>query len=244
MLGVDPDLADAHATRGIAAMFFRWDWEQAEAELTRALALNDRCMTAHAYQSLFLFCRGRTLEGLDAARRAERLDPMSLLAMSCVAWGLLHSGDLEAAEAQLHRMLGVDPDFPDALMLLGRIAEARQNLDLAISYNRRWFPRAGMQEADVDALLAAHRDGGWPAYWRAYLALLESGGGAPCQTVSVFAAQIHATLGDQERALEALDRAFEVRAPMLAFARVDMQLATLRGHPRFEEMLKRLRLND
>ena len=244
-LELDPDLSEAHATRGVAAMFFKWDWDQAEVELTRALALNDRCMTAHAYQSLFLFCRGRTLEGLDAARRAERLDPMSLLAMSCVAWGQLHVGDLEAAEAQLHRMLGVDPEFPDALMLLGRIAEARKNLELANSYNRRWFPRAGLREADADQLLEAHREGGWPAYWRAYLTLLESGSGdgVPCQTVSVFAAQIHATLGDPERALDALERAFEVRAPMLAFARVDMHLATLRGHPRFEAMLKRLRLD-
>ena len=72
---------------------------------------------------------------------------MSLLAMSSVAWGLLHTGNIEGAEAQLHRMLGVDPGFPDALMLLSHIAEARQDVELAASYNRRWFPRMGLAEA-------------------------------------------------------------------------------------------------
>ena len=60
----------------------------------------------------------------------------------------------------------------------------------------------------------------------------------------VFAAELHAMLGDQDGALDALERAFDAHVPMLAFTKVDLHLATLRGHPRFESLLKRLRLSD
>jgi serine/threonine protein kinase/tetratricopeptide (TPR) repeat protein len=243
-LELDPDLAEAHATLGIAAMFFEWDWPEADRRLARAVALDDRCMTAHAYRSLYLACQGRMLDALEAGRRAERLDPMSLLAMSCVAWGLLHTGDVESAEAQLHRMLGVDPEFPDALMLLSHVAEARQDVELAAAYNRRWFPRMGLGEADAESLLAAHRESGWPGYWRRYLVVLDAGTGCGCNVTAVMAATIHAMLGEEDLALDALERAYEVHAPMLAFSKVDMHLATLRGHPRFEALLRRLRLSD
>jgi TolB-like protein/tetratricopeptide (TPR) repeat protein len=242
-LDLDPGLAESHATLGVAAMFFDWNWGEADRRLQHALALNARCMTAQAYRALFLNCQGQVLEGLDAARRAEHLDPMSLLAMSCVGWGLLHTGDVEGAEAQLHRMLGVDPSFPEALRLLAYLAEARQNIDLADGYNRRWFPRGGFTLSDADALLAAHREAGWSGYWRRYLDVLGQCDGPSCVNGAVFAAAIHAKLGEQAPALDALERAYEGRAPMLAFAKVDMQFATLRGHPRFESLLTRLRLS-
>ena len=72
--------------------------------------------------------------------------------------------------------------------------------------------------------------------------MLESGKGAGCNSETVVAAQIHAMLGEVEPALDALERAFDAHVPMLAFSKVDMHLATLRGHPRFESLLKRLRL--
>jgi serine/threonine protein kinase/tetratricopeptide (TPR) repeat protein len=243
-LELDPGLAEAHATLGVSAMFFQWDWAEADRRLLHALALNDRCMTAHAYRALYLSCQGRTLDALEAARRAERLDPMSLLAMSCVAYGLLHTGDVEGAEAQLHRMLGVDPEFRDALMLLSQVAEARHNAELAVSYDRRWFPKVGLTPADADALLLEYREAGWTGYWRRYVAALAQATSPEDGAAAVLAATIHAKLGEHERALDALDRAYDAHVPMLAFCKVDVHLAALRGHPRFESLLRRLRLTE
>ena len=58
----------------------------------------------------------------------------------------------------------------------------------------------------------------------------------------MLAAQILAVLGEPEAALDQLERAYEVHAPMLAFTGVDLRLATLRGHPRFHALLKRMGL--
>ena len=241
-IAIDPYLAEAHATLGVSAMFFRWDWEDAERRLTHALTLNDRCVTAHCYFALFLATQGRCTESLAASRRAERLDPMSLLAMSSVAWGLLHTGDIEAAEAQLHRMLGVDPEYPDALMILAHLAEGRHDAELATRYNRRWFPRMGLPAGDADAMFEAFGADGWPGYWRRYLDVLSANRDRACEGTRVFSASIHALLGDVDAALDDLEQAYEAHAPGLSFAKIDLHLAALRGHPRFEALLSKIGL--
>ncbi|MBL8142946.1 MAG: protein kinase [Acidobacteria bacterium] len=239
---LDPQLAEAHATLGIAAMFFDWNWVEAERRLTQAIALNDRSLTARVYYSLFLTCRGRLYEGLDAARQAERLDPMSLLAMSGVAWSLMHTGDIEATEAQVHRMMSVAPDFPDALAMLAHIAEGRRDVERALAYLRRWFPQVGIPESAVEALRRAHAAEGWTGYWRAYLGALDLQRGPGCIASSVYAAALHAMLGEPVAALDDLERARDARAPGLTFIGVDLRLGTLRGMPRFDALLAQLGL--
>ena len=236
-LQLDPLLAEAHASLGVAAMFFAWDWAEAERRITKALALDDRSVTAHVYHSLWLTCRGRVYDALEAARRAEHLDPMSLLAMSSVAWSLLHTGDIEGAEAHLHRMLAIAPEFPDALALLAHIAEGRRDIDQAIAYTRRWLPQVGLPAEAADQLRDAQATGGWPAYWRRYLDVLQGQQGQAGAASTVLAATLYTLLGEPEAALDQLEHARDAHAPMLAFVGADMRLSTLRGHPRFARLL-------
>jgi tetratricopeptide (TPR) repeat protein len=236
---LDPSLAEAHAVLGTEAMFFRWDWAAAERHLTRALELNDRSLTVMVYYSLFLACRGRGAQALEYARRAERIDPLSLPALSSVAWGLLHTGDIEGAEAQLHRMLGIEPEFPEALQILAQLAEARDDFVTAIAYHRRWFPAMGLGAAEADVMRDGFESGGREGYWRASLGVLARAD-ASCQATPVAAAAIHVKLGDADAAIAQLERALEMRVPMLAFVGVDVQFQALRGDPRFMAILARV----
>jgi TolB-like protein len=241
-LDLDPTLAEPHATLGVGAMFFEWDWTAAEAHLSRALALNPRCLTAQAYHALWLACRGQLQGSLEAARRAERLDPLSLLAMSSVAWGLLHTGDVEGAEAQLHCMLTVDAEFTEALGLLARLAEARRDLDAALRWGRRWFSAAGLRLEGLDAMAEAAAADGWRGYWHAFLDALREMPSQGCPGQAIISASIHAMLGDPDAALDELERAADARVPMLAFLAVDMRFIALHGHPRFTAILRRVGL--
>jgi TolB-like protein len=240
-LALDPKLAEAHAVLGVSAMFFRWDWASAERSLARAVELNERSLTSQVYYSLYLACRSRYRECYERARQAERIDPLSLLALSSVAWSLLHMGDIEGAEAQLHRMLGVEPGFPEALHILAHIAEGRGDFVKATDYHRRWFPSMGLHADDADHMRAAYEAGGPEAYWRASLRALERAD-ASCPATPVAAAAIHVRLGSTEAAIAQLERAAEMRLPMLAFLGVDLQFVTLRGNPRFDAILARIGL--
>jgi TolB-like protein len=241
-IDIDPTLAEPHATLGVGAMFFEWDWRSAEAHLARALHLNPRCLTAQAYHALFLACRGEMQASLAAARRAEHIDPLSLLAMSSVAWGLLHTGDIEGAEAQLHCMLTVDPEFAEALGLLTRLAEARRDLDAALSWGRRWFAALGLRAEDGDALSDGAAADGWSGYWRAYLEVMRNAPPQGCPGQGVITASAQMMLADADAALAQLEQAVEARVPMLAFLGVDMRFVALHGHPRFQAILQRVGL--
>ena len=142
-LQLDPRLAEAHAVLGMSAMFFEWDWAAADASRSGG-EFGERSLTAQVYRAPFPGVPGR-VRGLAREGGTGRTHRPAVAAgaVSSVAWGLLHTGDVEGAEAQLHRMLGVDPEFFEALTLLSHIAEARQDVELATAYNRRWFPRMG-----------------------------------------------------------------------------------------------------
>jgi hypothetical protein len=58
----------------------------------------------------------------------------------------------------------------------------------------------------------------------------------------VYAAALHAMLGEPDAALDDLERARDARAPGLTFIGVDMRLGTLRGTPRFDALLAQLGL--
>ncbi len=241
-LQLDPTLPEAHATLGVGAMFFEWDWTSALTHLSRALELNPRCLTAQAYHGLYLACRGEMLASLEAARRAERIDPLSLLAMSSVAWSLLHIGDLEGCEAQLHCMLTVDPEFGESLGLLTRLAEARRDLDAALAWGRRWFASVGLRPEDADAVAAGSARGGWDGYWRAYRDVLASTPPEGCPGQGVLLASVHMMVNEPEAALDELERAVAARTPMLAFIGNDLRFVTLRGEPRLQAILQRIGL--
>jgi serine/threonine-protein kinase len=242
-VALDPSLPEAHAVLGINALFFEWDLERADRSLTHAVSLNPRSLTAQVYLSLLRACQGRLAEQLEAARRAERIEPLSVLALTTVAYGLLYSGDIEAAEAQLHRLLSLEADFPEALQVLAAIAESRGDHETAIAYNRRWFPLVGVRAEDADALGEAYGEGGWPGYWRRYLELMVPACTA-CPTGTLGAAIASVRVGDVEGALDHLERAVDERLPMLVFVGVDLKFVVLRGHPRFQAILKRIGVGD
>lgn len=56
-------------------------------------------------------------------------------------------------------------------------------------------------------------------------------------------AAVHVALGENERALDALDRAHGLRDTRLVYLKDDVRWTALRGEPRFGQLLRRLRLD-
>jgi tetratricopeptide (TPR) repeat protein len=56
-------------------------------------------------------------------------------------------------------------------------------------------------------------------------------------------AAIYSGLGQNDKAIEFLERAYQERAPDIAyFIKADLRLDTLRSYPRFQDLLRRIRL--
>ena len=77
-LQIDERLAEAHASMGFINDSL-WQWAEAETEYKRALELNPNYATAHQWYFLHLLMVGRTEEAMAEIKRAQELDPLSVI---------------------------------------------------------------------------------------------------------------------------------------------------------------------
>jgi len=84
-LPLDASLGEAHASLAYALDLYGWDWDGAETEYKQAIQLNPGYATAHQWYSWHLFMVGRDDDALIELRRAESLDPLSLIINADIA---------------------------------------------------------------------------------------------------------------------------------------------------------------
>jgi TolB-like protein/DNA-binding SARP family transcriptional activator/Flp pilus assembly protein TadD len=240
-LELDPSLAAAHATLGYVALYYEWDWERAEDEFRRAIRLAPSYSTAHQWYANFLTARGRFQEAESAMLRAQELDPLSLIANAALGWVHYYAGDYDRSIAQCLRTLELDSRFGLAHLWMGQALERTGRLDEGIAAIERAVELddgSALSRAALARILALR---GSPDQARAILADLEPRTDT-AYVPSYEIARVHEALGDTERALDWLERAFHERAHSMVFLEVDPALAALRPHPRFRSLTARVGL--
>ncbi len=76
-LDIDRRLPEAYSSLATIETFFYWNWEKAEFNFRKALAINPNSAISHLFYSFFLSCRRRFEEALAEIRMALELDPIS-----------------------------------------------------------------------------------------------------------------------------------------------------------------------
>ncbi len=240
-IALDSSLAEPYATLGYVATFFEWDWEAGDAHLRRAIALNPGYATAHLWSGLRLCSLGRTPEAIAAVDRALELDPLSLIVLADKGIIYLLAREFDAAARWSRQALDVDERFPvahwglgGAFEGLGRHAEAEASIRRALEL----APGLVVYESALARVIAG--DGRTDEARRRVEALSAQAADRFIPNAPI--ASVYAALGDVERAIDALEKAHEQRENFLALIAVDWTLDPLRGHPRFRDLLARIRL--
>ncbi|HEX6333677.1 MAG TPA: adenylate/guanylate cyclase domain-containing protein [Flavisolibacter sp.] len=107
-LEIDHDLAEAHASMGLAH-YHGWQWAEAESELKRSIELNPRYASAYQWYSLWLEVMGRKNEAFIQMRRAQELEPLSPIIGANVARQYATSGNAAAGIAECEKLIEVNP---------------------------------------------------------------------------------------------------------------------------------------
>ncbi|MGH7446963.1 MAG: tetratricopeptide repeat protein, partial [Longimicrobiales bacterium] len=143
-LQIDSQLAEAYASLGYVALYYDWDWTAAERALDRAIELNPSYSIGHQWRANYLVARGRFDEAVTAMRRAQEVDPLSLIASAALGWVHYHRRDFDAAVQQCRRTIELNPNFEQAWLwgglaheAAGRYAEALQMLQKAAVLSQR-----------------------------------------------------------------------------------------------------------
>lgn len=240
-LAIDNSLAEAHASLGYSAMRFDWNWPEAEREFELAIASNSNYSNAHHWYGLYLAMRGRFGEAKEEMRKALTLDPLSLIITANLAWVHYFAREYDQAITVCQEALQLDSSFVSARIKLGWAYEGKQLYPEARAEFRKGMDYIG--EDPPLLLFLAHAYAGEGARSDA-IALIQqvTKPSSPHYLSSYHVAAVYAGLGDHERSLGWLKRAYEERSSWLPWLNVDPKFDGLRGEPQFVALLDSLGL--
>jgi len=132
-LELDPNLAEAHASLGLAYLQFKSNPVKAEAEFKEAIRLNPSYATARQWYSMALNVQMRLEEALEHGLKSIELDPMAHIMHVNVAMTLRGLGRHEEAREHYKRAIELEPDYESAYVDLANIDMALWNWSSAES---------------------------------------------------------------------------------------------------------------
>ena len=231
---LDDTLAESHASMGLAAHIYSWEWAKAEYHYKRAIKLNTNFATAHHWYAIFLAELGRGQEALAEIKQAQSLDPVSLIIGADAGMILYLGRDYDHALEQCRATLDMDPNYFRARMWLGCAYEQKAMYQEAIAeyetarslddspYVVEWLARAyALAGNDNEANLLSDE-----------LIALSSG----VYVDSYYLASVFAALGKKQEAIALLERACSERSCWLTRVGVDPIFETLRSTPGFNSV--------
>lgn len=239
-IALDETLAEGHTALAYVQTVYEWKWKEAEASYQRALALSPNYATAHQWHGNYLTAVGRHDEAVTEVRRALELDPLSLIVQSDLALTYYFKRDYQEAIKQCQQVIEMDRNFGQAYYYLYPSYLAQGNYDQAIAAYLNLGKLNGRSDADLTAFRQAYEASGWPGVMGRLLQELSARDNPAAVANSL--ALCYAEVGEKEKALDWLEKAYEARASGIMHLKVSPRLDSLRGETRFQELLRKIGL--
>jgi TolB-like protein/DNA-binding winged helix-turn-helix (wHTH) protein/lipopolysaccharide biosynthesis regulator YciM len=238
-ISLDNTLAEAHTAFALTRMAYDWNFAAAEEEFRRAIALNPNYPTAHHWYADCLILMGRQDEAIASIRRAQELDPLSLIIGRDAGRVFYFARRYDQAIEQCRKTLELDPNFYPAHVTLGDVYAQKKNYDEAIAEYNRAVSLSGGRSLMKASLSYTYAVSGRQEEARRLLdELIESFGERPPSAFDL--ATVFTGLGEKDRAFEWLEKAYGERAYRLIYILVDPAFDPIRSDARFENLVKRI----
>jgi TolB-like protein/Flp pilus assembly protein TadD len=235
-LEIDNSLAEAHASMG-HINYNAWKFETAEKEYLKAIELDSEYATAHHWYAMLLNCKGRYDQAINEILKARNLDPLSLVINRNVGVIYISARQYDNAIEALNKVIEIDPEFP----------HLQHNLARAYLYK-------GMYE---NALSAIQKNEDKFKVWRgiiyAQMGHLDKANQILDELIldskSIYIspfdlALLHFSLGSEEQGFSSLEKAYEIHDLRLEGIRCYPELDEFSSNPRFNDLLKKMGLEE
>lgn len=163
-LRLDPDLASALVSRGVAILWIKDQVVKAGQDLQRAVMLSPASAECQRHYGAWLKMMGRSEEAESHMREAVRLEPEIAFVRSGMADILIARGKLAEALPHLRLALALDPKYDAALERLWRVCRGLERYEDAIDARRRQLEARKATER-ADQLVADFRASGYQVAW-------------------------------------------------------------------------------
>jgi serine/threonine protein kinase/tetratricopeptide (TPR) repeat protein len=242
-LQLDPDLAEAHTPLAAVLWLHDWHWGEAQTEFKRSLELCPTYPTANHWYAEYVMTMGRHAEAIAKMKNGQDLDPLSLIINVAVGWALYFGRRYDEAIEQLQRTIELEPNYPVTYWILGLLFRKMGRYEPAIREGEKAVKLSGgsplMRAALAHTLAAAGRTKEAVQTLDVLTQLAKQKYVAP-----YFLAGIHVGLGENDRAIEYLEKSYEERSHWLIYLHIDPSMDGLRNNPRFQDLSQRVGLPE
>ena len=238
-LAIDPMLAEAHASLSFCLIWYDWDWAEGEKEAQRAIAINPNSAHGHFALAHVLSDLGRHDQAIAEIARAGELDPFFLLYGALEAMMLHHAGRNEEALAKLQKAIDLDPDFWVSHQELGKVYTDQRRYPEAIAELTKAKELSHGNSEAIASIGYVEAVAGDTAKAQAILDELKT---SPHYIPPASIALVYHGLGQEEEAILWLNKACDKRDVWVTLLKVDPRWKSLRSHPGFISILKRVGL--
>jgi TolB-like protein/DNA-binding winged helix-turn-helix (wHTH) protein/Tfp pilus assembly protein PilF len=236
-LQLDSSLSEAHTSLGYTLRAFDWDFDSAGKEFQRAIEINPSYATAHHWNAMNLGLLGRPKEALVEMRKAESLDPLSLIINADLAELLLLTHSYDESVRQSRKIIEMDPTFAFGHKQLGDAYLLKQMNKEAVEELQKAVRLSGGSPICTADLARAYVASGKTNEALKLLGDLKKNSNASL-TNAPHIAMIYASMGYHDEAMHWLETAYKERFNPSILLRSGF--GPLRSDPRFEDLELRI----
>ena len=241
-LELDDSIGEAYDTLGLLSFEFDWDWDTADREFNRAIALAPSYSCAHEDRAIFLAFIGRRAEALAELTKIDQLD-YGFSAGHTESATYYELQDYPNLIESSRRGLLLDPNDWFQHFNLGVGYEGTGKGQEAISEYQKAIEISGNSRSAV-ALAHAYSAAGKKAEAEKILHDLERKLKETSASPYTMAT-IYAGLGENDKAFEFLEKAYSEKSlDVFGSLKSDLLLDSLRPDPRFQSLLRGMALKN
>jgi len=238
-LELDSTLGEAHNSLAFCLDGFDWDFESAEKEFRRAIELNPGYASAHHWYAWHLALVGKNAEAIAEMRKAQNLDPLSLI-----------------INADLAELLVIAHFYDESIQQSRKTIEMDRNFGLAHNQLAQAYLQKGMRDEAITELQKAIQLSGAGLTYTANLARAYAASGRRNEALQLLSdlkkhsnpgyshaseiATVYAALGDNSQAMTWLEKGYEERFNPGVLLRPGLD--PLRSDSRFQDLVRRIGL--
>lgn len=235
-LRLNDGISEAHAAMAYLKMYADWDWAAAEREFRRAIELDPGNATVHQWYAEYLRLMDRQQEAIRESDRALELDPVSLIVNTEAGLAYYFLGRFDRACAHYRKTLELDPSFPLAHFHLAWAYEEEAQYHQSIAEFQKV---AQLDQTAVGIAALAHVYGMAGEKRKATQVLEKLLALSRIKFVSPsYVAVVYEGMGEEERAMDWLEKAYGQRFWGLAWLKVERKWVQAHRNPRFIRILQ------
>ncbi len=240
-LELDDTLGEAHTSLAFCLDVFDWAWDSAEREFKRAIQLSPDYATAHDWYAWHLITLGRKTEAIAEMKKAESLDPLSLIVSADMADILLIARLFDESTQQSRRTIEMAPEFAVAHYQLAQALAQQHRFSEAIAELQKAIAFSGGNKTFKSTLAYTYAMSGKRNDAANILRDLKNRSDRGFSNASEIAL-VYVGLGNKDEAMTWLEAAYKERFNPSILLRPCFD--PLRTDPRFQDLLRRMDLKQ